>query len=119
MGKITTEVNRTMAGEEQKYPRKKGNRRQQQSGGQGQQSGQHGEKANKCGRCVRNALQKDQVCPAKEATCNFCEKKGHFESVCRTKNKPPPKYLGSKKTNRVIIERVAGCKRSPHGTWMS
>ncbi len=116
MGKRATEVNRTIAGEEQKYPRKKGNRRQQQGGGQGQQGGQQGEKANKCGRCGRNAHQKDQVCPAKEATCNFCEKKGHFESVCRTKNQPPPKYPGSKKTNRVIVKRVAGCERSPHVT---
>ncbi len=99
MGKrTTTEVNRIIAGEEQKYPKKRGNRRQQHGGGQGQQSGQQGEKANNCGRCGRNAHQKDQVCPAKDATCNFCKKKGHFKSVCRRKNQPPPKYPGSKKT---------------------
>ncbi len=114
MGKRTTKVNCTITGEEQKYPRKKGNRRQQQGGGQGQQSGQQGENANKCGRCRHNTHQKDQVCPAKDVTCNSCEKKGHYESVCRTKNQPPPKYPVRKKTNRVIVERVVGCKSPSH-----
>ena len=38
-----------------------------------------------CGRCGKSHLDKQQ-CPAKEAICRKCHKRGHFQSVCRTKS---------------------------------
>ena len=40
----------------------------------------------KCFRCgSNNHLASDSRCPAKNATCNFCKKSGHFSSVCSSK----------------------------------
>ena len=35
-----------------------------------------------CGRGTHSL----QVCPAKEATCHKCNKKGHYSSMCHTKS---------------------------------
>jgi len=44
-----------------------------------------------CGWCGRKRHQR-QVCPAKDATCNKCEKKrGHFQNVCRSPASPTKK----------------------------
>ena len=37
----------------------------------------------KCSFCGR-AFHKRQFCPAKNATCNNCSKKGHFQAVCKS-----------------------------------
>ena len=36
-----------------------------------------------CGWCGRERHHR-QVCPAKDATCNKCKKRGHFQKVCRS-----------------------------------
>ena len=36
-----------------------------------------------CGWCGRERHQR-QICPAKDAICNKCKKKGHFQNVCRS-----------------------------------
>ena len=38
-----------------------------------------------CSRCGRNPHPRQQ-CPAREAQCNKCKKKGHFAACCRTKS---------------------------------
>ena len=38
-----------------------------------------------CGRCGKSGHVGKQQCPAKEATCQKCHKRGHFRNVCRTK----------------------------------
>ena len=38
-----------------------------------------------CRRCGKSHLDKQQ-CPAKEVICRKCHKRGHFQSVCRTKS---------------------------------
>ena len=38
-----------------------------------------------CGRCGKSHMGKQQ-CPAKEAICLECHKRGHFQNVCRTKS---------------------------------
>ena len=42
----------------------------------------------RCGWCGRTSCSSRQQCPARNATCFKCSKKGHFESVCRTTTKP-------------------------------
>ena len=40
---------------------------------------------NSCSRCGRSPKHPKHQCPASEATCHLCSKKGHFKSMCRTK----------------------------------
>ena len=42
-----------------------------------------------CPRCGKSPIHPKQKCPAREATCNNCHKKGHYQAVCR--NKKPAK----------------------------
>ena len=37
-----------------------------------------------CTRCGRSPPHARQQCPAREAVCHKCAKKGHFQSVCRS-----------------------------------
>lgn len=37
-----------------------------------------------CSWCGRTPVHSRQECPAREATCHNCAKKGHFQSVCRS-----------------------------------
>ena len=39
-----------------------------------------------CGWCGRSPIHKKQECPAKDAVCHKCSKRGHFQSVCRSAN---------------------------------
>ena len=43
-----------------------------------------------CGWCGRERHH-HQVCPAKDATCNKCKKRGHFQTVCRSSASPTKK----------------------------
>lgn len=36
-----------------------------------------------CGRCGREVHSVEQ-CPARDATCNSCKKRGHFAKVCKS-----------------------------------
>ena len=38
----------------------------------------------KCGYCGKTPQHKRNKCPARNATCHKCNKKGHYSSVCRT-----------------------------------
>ncbi|KAK3796221.1 hypothetical protein RRG08_006791 [Elysia crispata] len=38
----------------------------------------------KCGYCGKTPQHKRDKCPARNATCHKCNKKGHYSSVCRT-----------------------------------
>ena len=40
----------------------------------------------KCSRCGKPNLRGKEQCPAKNTTCKKCQKRGHFQSVCRTKS---------------------------------
>ena len=41
----------------------------------------------RCFRCGSNShVASDTKCPARNATCNYCKKDGHFASVCNAKN---------------------------------
>lgn len=45
-----------------------------------------GNKGNgKCGKCGKERHSKEENCPARESTCNTCNKVGHWSRVCRTK----------------------------------
>ena len=38
----------------------------------------------RCSRCGRTPLHEVRVCPAKEAICRGCGKRGHFQKMCRS-----------------------------------
>ncbi len=44
-------------------------------------------KSTKCMWCGSTQLHKKNECPARDSTCNFCRKQGHYEKVCRRKTK--------------------------------
>ena len=37
-----------------------------------------------CGRCGKSPSHIRQKCPAREAVCHKCAKRGHFQSMCRS-----------------------------------
>ena len=39
-----------------------------------------------CGRCGKSGHVGKQQCPAREAMCRKCHRRGHFQSVCRTRS---------------------------------
>jgi len=41
--------------------------------------------ADTCTRCGKSPLHSRQQCPAREAICRKCSKKGHYQSVCHSK----------------------------------
>lgn len=56
--------------------------------------------AKKCFRCGSSThLASDVKCPAKNASCNFCRKVGHFASVCTTKQRS--EHSSNKESNKA------------------
>lgn len=49
-------------------------------------SQQHVKREDTCGNCGRDA--KHPKCPAIDSICRTCSRKGHWEQVCRSKDKP-------------------------------
>ena len=41
---------------------------------------------NTCSRCGKSPMHPKQQCLAREAICHHCSKKGHFKSMCRSRN---------------------------------
>ena len=39
-----------------------------------------------CYFCGSSSIHKREFCPAKDAICNFCKRRGHFPKVCRSKS---------------------------------
>ena len=76
MSKQSTAINAINTDAEKKYPRKKRKKLPQGGGGQ---------KADKCGYSGYDTHKQDEVCPTKDLKCNFCDRRGHFESICRKK----------------------------------
>ncbi|XP_049272437.1 uncharacterized protein LOC125758830 [Rhipicephalus sanguineus] len=47
-------------------------------------------------------------CPARSASCNFCRKSGHFESVCRKKKRVNGKHTWKPLASFIELHAVAG-----------
>ncbi len=47
-----------------------------------------------CGRCGKPLTHSLNNCPARDAECRKCKKKGHFAAVCKTKKKMDEIYQG-------------------------
>ena len=52
-------------------------------------------KKTQCGNCTKPHAPGQQHCPAKDSTCNYCRKVGHWRIKCRKSKRTAP---GSKKT---------------------
>ena len=61
--------------------------RQSQKNG-GKQRQQHSQQKKKCTWCG-GERHKREDCPAKDASCDFCNKKGHFQRACKIKKMAP------------------------------
>ena len=59
---------------------------------------------NTCGRCGNNH-EKDK-CPAKDQVCSKCNKKGHYQKMCRTGDKKSDKKTGN------VTKRVGGAHKT-------
>ena len=53
-----------------------------------------------CMNCGRHHVSRRNACPARNATCNYCNKFGHFEIVCLKKN---PLLLDQKVSGTVVV----------------
>ena len=42
------------------------------------------DKSNKCGRCGWSPAHPKEECPAREAVCRKCSKRGHYQRACHT-----------------------------------
>ena len=60
-----------------------------------------------CMNCGRHHVSRRNACPARNATCNYCNKFGHFEIVCLKKN---PQLLEQKVSGAVVL---AATNRAP------
>ena len=70
-----------------------------------------GPKSHDCRKCGRSTCPPKglTVCPTKDKTCSKCNKKGHFASVCYSRNRlPPQQYLSDskRKSNDQIIKQA-------------
>lgn len=61
-------------------------KKQQQQGKQASQKTNQ-ERHSQCTRCGDARGHHPQQCPAREAVCNQCKKKGHYATVCKTKKR--------------------------------
>ena len=52
-------------------------------------SGMHRQDSPSCTRCGKSPPHTKDKCPAKDAGCKQCSKKGHFQKVCKSKINPP------------------------------
>jgi hypothetical protein len=52
-----------------------------------------------CGRCGKSPPHDRQHCPAKDATCRECGKRGHYKAMCRSKKKVGEVYHDSASNN--------------------
>ena len=59
-----------------------------------------------CKRCGREAHSMSQ-CPAREAVCNFCKKKGHYAKVCRRKTVGEIKTAGETQQDTAFLGLVS------------
>ena len=64
----------------------------------GQSSLQH--KQDGCSRCGKTPSHSRQQCPAREAICHRCHKKGHYQSMCRTLPKQSIQSITSEVSDR-------------------
>ena len=60
-------------------------------------------KKSECGNCTKSHAPGQQHCPAKDSTCNYCHRVGHWRIKCRKSKRTAP---GSKKTHNP--------QQSPH-----
>ena len=70
--------------------------------------------ANSCGRCGRYPTHDKQNCPAIDAKCNKCQKKGHYAKMCHSKL---PNSVGAVKENtsgeRVFLGSIRNNECKP------
>ena len=60
-----------------------------------------------CTRCGKSPPHKVVECPAKEAVCHRCGKKGHYQSQCRSKLGSGVKSIQSAADNTVFLDTIS------------
>ena len=63
-------------------------------------------KCKNCFRCGRPTHKGNELCPAKESTCNLCGKRGHFRIVCKSAIAAKPytsRPLNTKKIKFLVV----------------
>ena len=62
-----------------------------------------------CSRCGKSTNHDIGVCPAKDAICRVCEKKGHFQRACRSKKSSSVKET-PKQSDEFFLRGCSGAK---------
>ena len=70
-------------------------------------------KGQKCQRCGSNENHSRQDCPAKDAECHKCKKRGHFQRVCRSKAASQLSEVESSLPNDVFLGEIAEGNNNP------
>ncbi len=66
---------------------------------------------NKCNWCGKTPIHPKTQCPAREAVCHGCQKKGHYQSVCRNSVKKIESiqediFLGAVHTKDALRKKI-------------
>ena len=72
-------------------------------------------KESACTRYGRKAHPREQ-CPARDATCHRCNKRGHFEAQCLTKLKPVSEVESEDELDTAFLGEVGSAKASVWST---
>jgi len=76
-----------------------------------------------CCYCGLNQHNSRSMCPARQAICHACGKRGHYSRVCRTDPSPGLSSRGAKKQKEVtknkrgftFLKCSIGCMQQPRG----
>ena len=63
-----------------------------------------------CTRCGKSPPHTKEKCPAKDAICRRCSKKGHFQKLCRSKNTSEPTINQIKEEEDAFLGVVSSNK---------
>ena len=67
-----------------------------------------------CQRCGKGQHSREE-CPAKDAECHRCHKKGHFNAMCRTKN--VAQIVSTNEMDEAFLDTVSDGQKA--STWMT
>ena len=66
-----------------------------------------------CSRCGKSSSHSIEVCPAKDAICRKCRKKGHFQWACRSNKKISSVNKSPEQPDKSFFFRVVSYSKEP------
>ena len=117
--KPDTAVGAVIGGRRGQSKSKQGFRAKQRSDKPGFFASKQPAKMTTCSRCGKSPPHDRQQCPAREAVCHKCAKRGHFQSVCRSTAKVGEVHLDSFQASpsEVFLGSLTEQGANPSSPW--